>query len=90
VTSASNYNSYFWNVGVKYNKNIPKYQSSRCRGGSGGAAGGSAAGGICCLICCGAGIWFFFIKGNEDKPSDPEPSVEEEAPQQEMTQTVVQ
>lgn len=76
-------NSYFWNVGVKYNQAIPKYISSEC-GRGGAAAVGGTAGGICCLLCSGAGIYYFFIKGKRDKyesESDPEPS-EEEAPEQ--------
>ena len=65
LTTSSSYNAYFWNVGVKYNKDIPKYQStgkSFCNhknsrsGGGGGAAGGGSVGGLCCLLFCGAGI----------------------------------
>jgi len=60
LTTSNSYNAYFWNVGVKYNKKIPKYQStgsaycnyrssSSGGGGGGGAAGGGSVGGLCCF-----------------------------------------
>lgn len=101
LTTSNSYNAYFWNVGVKYNKQIPKYQSTgsaNCNyrtssGGGGGAAGGGSVGGLCCLVCCGAGIWYFFIKGKENNGgtnagTDLETVVEEQ-PEQTVTTTVV-
>jgi hypothetical protein len=67
LTSSNSYNAYFWNVGVKYNKKIPKYQStgsaycnyrSSSSGGGGGAAGGGSVGGLCCLLCSAAVLVF--------------------------------
>ena len=56
LTTSNSVNAYFWNVGVKYNKQIPKYQSTgsaycnyspptTSSAAGGGAAGGGAAGG---------------------------------------------
>ena len=102
TTSTNSNNAYFWNVGVKYNKKIPKYQSTgsaycnyrtSSSGGGGGAAGGGSVGGLCCLVCCGAGIWYFFIKGKENNGgtnagTDLETVVEEQ-PEQTVTTTMV-
>ena len=61
--------NYFWNAGVKYNKELKKYGTSGCGGrnrsggSNAGAAGGGSAGGILVLCCIGGIIYFVFIKG---------------------------
>ena len=96
----SSYNTYqfnyFWNAGVKYNKELKKYGSSGCgsrsnrrsSGSSAGAAGGGSAGGIIVLCCIGGVIYFVFIKGKKNEQVDEAPPEETpEAPPQTTTVT---